>query len=228
VADLESPSSPDELYRYRGDEVLLARPVFQGDVFENVAIPGFDDGPGLAIVLTHACTMRGPGGMLKDRLLVGRVTVSDSPKRWRGDFAFMPLPELTPGEGSANWCVSLEDVGALRAGLLDVNRRIACLSDRGVVLLQQRQAHHFTRYVVETSVLYEQTGPALLEAELMEDWLDAHLRDVAERDWTAAHEAQTRAFDEYFAQYRQAAKEPSRWSSIRSAVRTELASRTET
>ncbi len=65
MAELESPESAEELYRYRGRDVVLARPIFQGDVFEHVEIPGLDDGPGLAMVMTHPCTMRGKGGLLR-------------------------------------------------------------------------------------------------------------------------------------------------------------------
>lgn len=44
----------------------------QGDAFGGVEIPGLDDGPGLAMVLTHACSMR-QGPQLRPRLLLGRV-----------------------------------------------------------------------------------------------------------------------------------------------------------
>jgi len=39
MVELESPESADELYRYRGQDVVRARPVFQGDVFEHMEIP---------------------------------------------------------------------------------------------------------------------------------------------------------------------------------------------
>ena len=49
MADLESPEHPDELYRYRAPFDSQLRPIMQGDVFEDVAIPGLEDGRGLAM-----------------------------------------------------------------------------------------------------------------------------------------------------------------------------------
>ncbi len=135
MAELESPASADELYLYRGDEVPRTRPMFQGDVFDDIEIPGFEDGPGLAMVITHGCTMR-QGPALRDRLVVARVFPSPAiALPWKGNFRTMPLPALIPDAAQGHWALNFEDLGAVPSKDLDLTKRVACLDDRGVVLL---------------------------------------------------------------------------------------------
>jgi len=222
VAALESPASADELYLYRGDEVPRTRPMFQGDVFDDMEIPGFEDGPGLAMVITHACTMR-QGPALRDRLVVARVLPSPNAIAlpWTGNFRTMPLPALIPDAAPSHWALNFEDLGSVLSKDLDLTKRVACLDDRGVVLLQQRHAHHLTRYVVETQVLYEQSANVLAEAELLEAWLSAATDDTGEGyDERAAQEAV--AFDAFVGPLRDALKGPSRRASVRRTVHQEI------
>lgn len=221
MAELESPASADELYLYRGDEVPPTRPMFQGDVFDDVQIPGFDDGPGLAMVITHACTMR-EGPALRTRLVVARVVPSNAiALPWTGNFRTMPLPALIPGAAPGHWALNFEDLGAVPSKDLDLTKRVACLDDRGIVLLQQRHAHHLTRYVVETEVLYEQSANVLAEAELLEAWLSAAPDDVGEGyDERAAQEATE--FDAFVGPLRDDLKDPSRRASVRRSVHQEI------
>ena len=66
---LECPDAAEHLYLAASpDEVPIARPVMTGDVFTDIAVPGLD-GTGLAIVLTHPCSMRVDGVNLAPRLL---------------------------------------------------------------------------------------------------------------------------------------------------------------
>ncbi len=55
---LASYDDSGELYLTRGDEVKPNRPLFTGDVFLDVAVPGVQDG-GLVIVVAHPCSLRG-------------------------------------------------------------------------------------------------------------------------------------------------------------------------
>jgi hypothetical protein len=223
VAELESPDSAEELYRYRGQDVVRARPIFQDDVFEHVEIPGLDDGPGLAMVMTHPCTMRGKGGLLQPRLLMGRVAPSAIMRLpWKGSFKLFPLPELVPGRTGGHWAVNFEDMGPVRTELLGFDDRIACLDDRGVLLLQQRHTHHLTRYVVETQVLYEQSAPVLVEAELLEEWLGAALHRVDDQGWDAAQRQETTMFDDFFSSMRDHLKDASRRAAVRRNVLQEI------
>jgi len=226
VAELESPDSPEELYRYRGRDVVRARPVFQGDVFEHIEIPGLDDGPGLAMVITHPCTMRSKGGLLRPRLLIGRVSPTDAMRLpWVGNYRLFPLPDLVPGLEGGHWALNFEDIGSVQSELLNVDNRIACLDDRGVLLLQQRHTHHLTRYVVETGVLYEQSAPVLVEADLLEDWLTTALDGLADEDWEVVQREETVAFDEFFLSMRNHLKDAPRRAAVRRTVRQEIEQR---
>src|SRR5437867_724925 len=110
VFTLDSPAHADDLYRYRGDPVPRERPLFQGDVFKDVEIPGLDDGPGYGMVVTHPCTMRN-NGLVRDRLLVGRVSQgAEVPLPWEGNYKIMPLPGLVPGD-QRHWRLTFDEVG---------------------------------------------------------------------------------------------------------------------
>lgn len=169
--ELGAPDNPSELYRARGSEVVPERPFVQGDVLRAIEIPGVDDGPGLALIVQHACSMR-QGASLRDKLFLARVRVGPRipPAMWRrGHFGCMPLPELIPGDET--WYqADFEACGLVRSSGMSRADRIACLDDFGIALLQQRQAHYMTRVIVELEAFAEVLAPVLAEAELMEDW----------------------------------------------------------
>ncbi len=224
MADLESPQNPDELYRYRGSETCIARPVFQGDVFEDIEIPGLDDGPGLAIVLTHPCTMRGKYSALRPILTAGRVkSYREVTLPWYREFKVLPLPNLLEGS-TDSYAAFFDEAGLVKATDLDVRRRVACLDDRGVLLLQQRQAHHFTRHVVETESLFEHTAGLLTEAELFEEWIEASVPDDAEA-WLEQRDIRTKEFDEFIEPHRRNLNQISHHASVRTMTRKEIAER---
>lgn len=169
--ELGAPENPSELYRARGSEVAPERPLVQGDVFKGIEIPGVDDGPGLALIVQHACSMR-HGASLREKLFLARVRAGPRipPAMWkRGHFGCMPLPELIP-EDETWYQADFEACGLVRSSEISRDARIACLDDYGIALLQQRQAHYMTRVIVELEVFAEVLAPVLVEAELMEDW----------------------------------------------------------
>ena len=108
---LESWGDPGQLYLTRGDEVVECRPLFTGDVFDDIEIPGVQSG-GPGIVVAHPCSMRGKDAVLSDRLLVAAVEPADRTPadRWEtGCFDRMPLPELrAPNSFDVAW---LERIG---------------------------------------------------------------------------------------------------------------------
>ncbi len=68
--ELQAPGSEEELcIAAIAEDVEPRRPVMTGDVFDDVSIPGLDDGTGLAIVLTHPCSMRQSDNLV-ERLLI--------------------------------------------------------------------------------------------------------------------------------------------------------------
>lgn len=222
MADLESPAEPDELYRYRWPDVPRSRPIMQGDVFDGIAIPGLDDGQGLAMVLTHACSLR-QGPQLRPRLLMGRVTSRPQavPLPWKGHFSVLPLPELRAGVPDQHHVLAFDELGTVATSELDINARVACLDDFGIALLNQRHAHYFTRYAVEAAVLHEQSANVLAEAELLESWIDAAVPDDAE-DWAARVQAEAAEFDSFLGPHREGLKEPARRAAVRRLVSGEI------
>jgi hypothetical protein len=117
--------------------------------------------------------------------------------------------------------MKFEDIGVVASALLDIRRRIACLDDFGVALLNQRQTHYFTRYAVESATLHEQSANVLVEAELLESWLMAAV-DEGAGDCDDRVIAETSAFDEYLQPRREHLKQPSRRAGTRREVGEEI------
>lgn len=168
--ELESPPSADALYLYRADEVLPHRPVQTGDVFDGVEIPGLDDGPGLAIVLNHPCSMRSKGVDLVDRLQMARVTQhAEVPlKAWKGYQRVMPLPDLLQDDD--HYAVQFSDFGLVRSDRIGLDRRVACLDPLGINLLQQRFIFYISRFIAPTLELHKSCAAVFHEIAFMEEW----------------------------------------------------------
>jgi hypothetical protein len=167
------PSSAGDLYLYRGGGITACRPVMTGDVFADVEIPGVDDGPGLALVLAHPCSMRS-GAHLRDRVMACRVVDGSSirPDQWAtGYFGVMPLPDLM-GTGDVGCRAVFELAGRVPTGSLDLEKRLSCLEETGIALLLQRLAFSYTRAVIEVEVLHSSVAHLLSEAELLEQWVE--------------------------------------------------------
>lgn len=90
--NLETYDDPADLYLARGEEVNPNRPIFTGDVFDEVAIADVQTG-GLAIVVAHPCSFRVGGGQLRDRLLaaLGLGPAADVPAGTPCESAHKPL-----------------------------------------------------------------------------------------------------------------------------------------
>lgn len=171
--EMEAPTSVEELYLARGDDVSEARPLLTGDIIEGLDIPGVDQ-VGDAIILQHPCSMRKDGVNLANRLLAARVTPhQEIPlQEWRnGHFARMPLPELH-GEGH-HAAASFEDIGLVRAEAVEGGKRLSSLSRKGINLLQQRFIFYLTRFAVPTHRLDAAAAAVLEEADLLEEWTSA-------------------------------------------------------
>jgi hypothetical protein len=181
--ELEAPPSADALYLYRADEVVAERPVQTGDVFDGVEIPGLDDGPGLAIVINHPCSMRSDGVDLLERLQLARVVLHQEVplNAWkRHHQRVMPLPDLLL-DGS-HYAVRFSEFGLVRSATLDLARRVACLDPYGVNLLQQRFIWDLARFFAPTAELHKSCAVAFQEISFMEEWnagwADAGLPEV--------------------------------------------------
>jgi hypothetical protein len=130
----------------------------------------------------------------------------------------MPLPGLPQGDQIAKF----EEMVSVRMDTLDLTRRVACLDDYGMAILQQRQIHHMTRYVVEIEVLHTANSPILLELELLEAWREQAFREKTTPECLAIENEVNRSFDEEFAPFRAQAREASRHSRIRRELLAKL------
>lgn len=172
---------PEHLYDERG-EVARSRPLFQGDVFKDVVLPGFGDEPRLVQVVAHPCSMRDREGLLCQRVSVAPVEEHQRVSGrtgWNGNLRIMPLADLVGGK---HYAAHLIDATAAPSELLHLDARIATLSDRGIYILQQRIVKHCTRVEVDIPTLAKETAPVAWEMHQQRDWVETVLDDEA--DWT--------------------------------------------
>lgn len=174
--ELEAPGTdvaPEwaSLYRARGEDVSMYRPVFSGDVFFNVPLAG-DQAPKNLIILQHPCAIRA-GVKLLPKLLVAEVNPSGQlkPSLWPGtSFKQLPLAELRPAGKPVDFAAFFIKQHIVTPEELNAATRVACLSQRGVNLLMQRWVHHNSRVVVPTQMYHEVSAPQFEEADMIEDW----------------------------------------------------------
>jgi len=174
--DLESPGTDEEpgwdnLYLYRGDEVVAHRPIFTGDVFAGVTVPGSAE-PKMVSILQHPCVIRA-GIEMVPRLLVGEVMPFDilRPKLWaKQSPRVMPLVKLIPCAEEENYGVMFVEHHVVASSEFTPERRIACLRQWGVRLQMQRWIYHNTRLVVPTFELKKVIRPQFEEADIVENF----------------------------------------------------------
>jgi len=184
--NLEPAADPSRLYVATGPEVNPYRPLFTGDIFTSVKIPGV--GMSTAIVIGRPCSFRGRKGRLAERTPVAAVARHDRipAERWStGYFNRMTLPGLPLEEGfHAAW---LDRFGlALTSNLISATR-VACLSHADVNQLQQRLVFHQTRLDVPTAEFHIAFDHTYEEADLLEEW-NTELEGTAE-DTASAFES---------------------------------------
>jgi hypothetical protein len=184
---------PEALYDERAD-VSWARPLLQGDVFDGVVLPGFDEEPRKVQIVAHPCAMR-TGADLTPRITVAPVEPHQAVTGigWNGNLRVMPLAELADGQ---HFATKFVDVTAAPAQLLTRERRIATLSHQGIYVLQQRLIKHYTRVEMRLELLRREPAAVLTEAELQWHWLEEVLTDAEQTDGSAI-EAEAKVFDDW-------------------------------
>ena len=230
---MESPyveGVPDwgALYRARGDEVAATRPIFTGDVFTGVELPG-STGKIKArsvLVLQHPCSMRTNGVDLAWKVLVAEVANRKElgEQSWvGGHFNLMPLPGLRPDivSQSQHQAANFDNLYTVAPALL--TSRIASLSPFGVNILLQRWVHYSSRVVVPTHTFHEQTVAFYEDADLIEEWCD----EASSEDLQAATQACLNWLrtDRDGSTYQELLKNPQSHSMIRRAMRKALKER---
>ncbi len=188
---------PDALYDERGD-VSWSRPLLQGDVFDQIVLPGFGDEPRMVQIVTHPCAMR-KGPALLPRITVAPVESYNqvtSQADWDGNLRVMPLAELLDGK---HYATKFVDVTAAPAELLTRDRRIATLSNRGIHVLQQRLVKHYTRFDASLGLLRRESAPVLEEAQQQWDWIETVLSDEEQTD-QGAIETEGKVYDDWLSE----------------------------
>jgi len=172
---LEAPGTDkapeySSLYRARGNEVVAQRPIFTGDVFFGLPVIG-DDEPKNVVVLQHPCVIR-RGLALTPKLLVAEVRPEQlhRPSHWSRFPRQIPLAKLVVDGTPTHYAGFFVDHQLVASDSLDVNLRVACMSQRGINLLMQRWVHHNSRVVVPTQDYQEVTSPQFEEADIIEEW----------------------------------------------------------
>ncbi len=82
----------------------------------------------------------------------------------------MPLADLIVDGTPTHYAGFFVDHQLVRPESLDINRRVACMSQRGVNLLMQRWVHHNSRVIVPTHNYQDVTSPQYEEADIIEEW----------------------------------------------------------
>jgi len=123
------------------------------------------------MVVSHPCSMR-RGAELVPRLQALPVSAyQDVPfDDWRDKFfRRFPLPALRSGD-QANFAADLTEIGMIPTEELSLDHRVACLSEKGIVLGLQRLFHCMSRVKVDLNTLATHAQPPLEEAALLEEW----------------------------------------------------------
>lgn len=196
AVELDSPGSVDALYLERDEPIEPWRPIMTGDVFAGPQVPGCAEHE-LVMVLAHPCSLR-QGVTLVERvqsLPVGRHAAI-ALQAWKGHYRVMPLPELR-GQDSGPYAARLTEFGMVAGDELDLDRRLCCLTELGIVLLQQRFFHNQSRVKVGRDRLFEASAPVFTEVELWTQWNEqlAEPRVEAGEDRAAVLADEAQAFD---------------------------------
>ena len=176
--ELEYPNDggefkPELMYRDQGDDVPRARPLLTGDILSGLHLEGRNGitEERMVIIMQHPCSMRTNGVDLAWRIQAVEVLPHEPIKAsmWqRGNFHFMPFPDLLGG----NYAADFDLPYLLTPDQIQQAKRVATLSQTGLNLLLQRNVHYASRVVVPTAQLQEVTSAFMEEADLCEEWCE--------------------------------------------------------
>ncbi|MGX1853395.1 hypothetical protein OIU91_20725 [Streptomyces sp. NBC_01456] len=199
-----------ELYAYRGvpdvdeDAPPLCLPWHQGDIFENVDLPGLESTMGMLFL--HPCTMRKRAALVEQVTMIAveefsgkKVLDGDDAwdRHWKSRYSVMPLANLRNREVRGGTHVAdFSKLATVPSSELNRSKRIAALTDAGRLHLLQRSFHHFSRLVVPLGDLRAGMRGVNREIELQHDWVEAACD--ACKEWTDESVARAeRDFDAY-------------------------------
>jgi hypothetical protein len=219
--DLDGPDSNEHLYETFGsEEDDPLRPVFQGDVFNGITLSGYDSGDHDVVILVgHPCSLR-KGAPLRKRLQAAAVKTHTSvaPAEWRtGHKQVFPLPALDGVKATAG---NLREIGVVTRDQVETASRVATLTDRGILLLQQRMVWTLARTVVRLDTFAEFNAPQLIERELLEYWNEQLCEKCSPADLNDALAGAAQQFEDYMLEddRRKLLEQPDRRAEVRRAV----------
>lgn len=193
---LDGPSDDEEQYLAKNEDIGALRPLSQGDVFQGITLPGFPAGDHDTILLSsHPCSLRA-GANLKPRLQAVPVRAWQRvpPSTWPDShLRVFPLPGLAAGHAAA----VLTESGVVTPAQLGAAKRIAVMSERGTLLLQQRIIWAMAHAKVGIDTLEEFSAPAFAELELLEYWNELLCDESAEQDLDGSLKQTATAFEQY-------------------------------
>lgn len=228
--DLDGPDSNEHLYETFGAENSDSlRPIFQGDVFTGITLAGYEGNDHDTVMLVgHPCSLR-EGAPLRKRLqaVAVRSHPSVAPAEWRtGHKQVFPLPALDGAKAKAG---NLREIGVVTRDQVQAASRVATLSDRGVLLLQQRMVWTLARTVVWLDTFEEFNAPQLIERELLEDWNEQLCEKCSPADLDAALADVAQQFEDYMLEdnRRKLLDQSDRRAEVRKAARKEAEHRAE-
>ena len=168
------------------DEPPTYRPIGPGDVFRGVTLDHLAAPfSGAVMVVGHPCSLR-RGLVLQADLPVAPLVEQGVPtRRHASTDRLLPVRKLLPPGSETHHVVDLTLATTIPADRLDMAQRCACLSNAGIVALQQRVVGNLVRVKVPPGMITKHCRGPLTELELWKDWraeivdagLDAESRD---------------------------------------------------
>lgn len=93
------------------------------------------------------------------------------PSQWvEKFFRQLPLAELVAGDEPHHFAAFFDRHHLIKRKDLELDRRAATMSQRGVNLLMQRWVHHNSRMIVPTQEYQKVTSAQYDEADIIEEW----------------------------------------------------------
>jgi hypothetical protein len=199
---LSWPPVPDEYYLPAGP----ARPVMQGDVFDDVPfIKGRraskpTDDPNIAVerrlvvVLGYPCDIYSGGKFVKVQTVAPVIEAEKAgiPADWDGAFTVAPLPDLL-GDGRM-YAADLRVAANIDALYLDVSSRKRCLSELGWAAFRQRLGLASTRLLNHLTDLVAVGTEVWHEMAMWQRWNEAGRPAEGFQTWLDGREANLGGF----------------------------------
>ncbi|MHB1066921.1 MAG: hypothetical protein ACYC2Z_05785 [Candidatus Nanopelagicales bacterium] len=196
------PPTAEELYLPAGP----ARPVMQGDVFDDVPFvkakrgsrqgdpPNVTAERRRVAVLGHPCDIYSQGRPVRVQTVVPVITATAAgiPDNWDGAFTFAPMPDLL-GDGVMH-AADLRVAANIDAFYLDRANRVRCLSRLGWAAFRQRLGLASGRLLNHLDDLVSVGQVVWQEMQLWQAWNEAGLDEPAFQEWLDGREANLGGF----------------------------------